>query len=147
MKSFKTYLEEARAKFAKEASNYGIKEYLKLRTAIDSFFIAYDQAVEEALIVGNTMKDIDGNNIESGQWLLCKDKTFLNKHNVHYVFFNGKFLQYDTIQFCQRFERCDCTEDLFQLRVREPKIISKPDWITTERLNTNLKRHDYNVRL
>ena len=46
--TFKEYLFNARIEFSKVAIQYNIRDYLKLRTAIDSFIIAYDQAVESA---------------------------------------------------------------------------------------------------
>jgi hypothetical protein len=47
--TFEDYLIEARRNFAKVASEYTVDEHLKLRTAIDTFMIAYDQSVSKAL--------------------------------------------------------------------------------------------------
>ena len=56
--TFEDYLKQARKDFAEVASEYTVTEHLKLRTAIDSLLIAYDQAVNQALtipvVVGST---------------------------------------------------------------------------------------------
>jgi hypothetical protein len=49
--TFEDYLKQARQDFAKVASEYTVTEHLKLRTAIDSLLIAYDQAVSQALTI------------------------------------------------------------------------------------------------
>ena len=49
--TFEDYLKQARKDFAKVASEYTVTEHLKLRTAIDSLLIAYDQAVNKALTI------------------------------------------------------------------------------------------------
>jgi hypothetical protein len=41
---FKDYLKNARIDFCKKAHKYYVEDYLDLRTSIDSFLIAYDQA-------------------------------------------------------------------------------------------------------
>lgn len=46
-KDFKDYLKNARIDFCNEASKYAVKENLTLRTEIDSFLIAYDQACDK----------------------------------------------------------------------------------------------------
>jgi hypothetical protein len=51
--TFEEYLNQERRDFAKVASRYTVDEHLKLRTAIDSLLIAYDQAVEKALNAPN----------------------------------------------------------------------------------------------
>jgi len=48
--TFEEYLKQARWDFAIVAEKYLVKEHLELRTAIDSFLIAYDQAVDKALL-------------------------------------------------------------------------------------------------
>jgi hypothetical protein len=48
--TFEEYLKEARIDFAKVASKYPVNNHLELRTAIDALLIAYDQAVDKALI-------------------------------------------------------------------------------------------------
>jgi len=40
------YLKQARKDFTKVAAQYSVKDHLVLRTAIDSFLIAYDQAMD-----------------------------------------------------------------------------------------------------
>ena len=45
---FKEYLKEARQKFCKEVNKISVGGNLVLRTEIDSFLIAYDQAVAKA---------------------------------------------------------------------------------------------------
>jgi hypothetical protein len=46
--TFEEFLAQARHEFQQFTSlNYSVDEHLKLRTAVDSFFIAYDQAVNE----------------------------------------------------------------------------------------------------
>ena len=44
MTEFKKYLKEAREEFGKEVSKYNVSDNLQLRTACDSFLIAFDQA-------------------------------------------------------------------------------------------------------
>jgi len=44
---FEDYLKQERKCFSKVASEYTVTEHLKLRTAIDSLLIAYDQAVNQ----------------------------------------------------------------------------------------------------
>jgi hypothetical protein len=56
--TFEDYLKQARQDFAKVASQYTVTEHLKLRTAIDSLLIAYDQAVSQALNLHNVSKRI-----------------------------------------------------------------------------------------
>lgn len=46
---FKKYLKEARQEFGKEVSKYNVSDNLQLRTACDSFLIAFDQATEKAI--------------------------------------------------------------------------------------------------
>jgi len=53
IEAFSEYLERARWDFAKVADKYSIEKHLELRTAIDSFLIAYDQAVYKALNLAN----------------------------------------------------------------------------------------------
>jgi hypothetical protein len=48
--TFEDYLKEARRDFAIVASKYPASDHLELRMAIDSLLIAYDQAVDKALI-------------------------------------------------------------------------------------------------
>lgn len=48
MKEFSKYLKEARQEFCKEVNKYNVSDNLKLRTACDSFLIAFDQATEKA---------------------------------------------------------------------------------------------------
>ncbi|AKG94232.1 hypothetical protein AVT43_gp58 [Polaribacter phage P12002L] len=45
---FKEYLKEARQRFCNETQKYNVKDNLRLRTEVDSFLIAYDQAVSKA---------------------------------------------------------------------------------------------------
>lgn len=47
MKEFEKYLKEARKEFCKEVNKYS--DNLQLRTACDSFLIAFDQATEKAI--------------------------------------------------------------------------------------------------
>lgn len=47
---FKDYLKQARLDFIKVVQTYTVTEHLKLRTAIDSFLIAYDQATDSVII-------------------------------------------------------------------------------------------------
>lgn len=63
---FKEYLKEARQRFCNETQKYNVRDNLKLRTEVDSFLIAYDQAVSKAL----TLTDVG---------CMCCDKTI--KHN------------------------------------------------------------------
>jgi hypothetical protein len=49
--TFEDYLKQARKDFAEVAIQYTVTEHLKLRTAIDSLLIAYDQAVNQALTI------------------------------------------------------------------------------------------------
>jgi hypothetical protein len=49
MKEFSKYLKEARQEFCKEVNKYNVSDNLKLRTACDSFLIAFDQATEKAI--------------------------------------------------------------------------------------------------
>ena len=49
MTEFKKYLKEAREEFGKEVSKYNVSDNLQLRTACDSFLIAFDQATEKAI--------------------------------------------------------------------------------------------------
>jgi hypothetical protein len=45
---FKEYLKEARQRFCNETQKYSVADNLRLRTEVDSFLIAYDQAVAKA---------------------------------------------------------------------------------------------------
>jgi len=47
--TFEEYLKQAKRDFAIVAEKYSVAEHLELKTAIDSFLIAYDQAVFKAL--------------------------------------------------------------------------------------------------
>ena len=49
MTEFNKYLKEAREEFCKEVSKYNVSDNLQLRTACDSFLIAFDQATEKAI--------------------------------------------------------------------------------------------------
>ena len=49
MTEFEKYLKEARQEFCKEVNKYNVSDNLKLRTACDSFLIAFDQATEKAI--------------------------------------------------------------------------------------------------
>jgi len=49
MTEFNKYLKEARQEFCKEVSKYNVSDNLELRTACDSFLIAFDQASEKAI--------------------------------------------------------------------------------------------------
>ena len=49
MKEFEKYLKEARQEFCKEVNKYNVSDNLQLRTACDSFLIAFDQATEKAI--------------------------------------------------------------------------------------------------
>ena len=51
MTEFNKYLKEAREEFCKEVSKYNVSDNLQLRTACDSFLIAFDQATEKLLII------------------------------------------------------------------------------------------------
>lgn len=53
---FKEYLKEARQEFCKEVNKHNVSDNLELRTKCDSFLIAFDQAVEQAL----TLTDVVG---------------------------------------------------------------------------------------
>jgi len=53
--TFEEYLKQARWKFAKVAEKYSVEEHLELRTAIDSLLIAYDQASDKALHIGDVI--------------------------------------------------------------------------------------------
>jgi hypothetical protein len=55
---FKEYLKQARIDFDKALANYPIEHHLKLRTEIDTFLIAYDQAVDKALAYGRLVDKI-----------------------------------------------------------------------------------------
>ena len=44
MTEFEKYLKEARQEFRKELNKYNVSDNLQLRTACDSFMIAFDQA-------------------------------------------------------------------------------------------------------
>ena len=67
MTEFNKYLKEARQEFCKEVSKYNVSDNLELRTACDSFLIAFDQASEKAINYTRCcteLKDIEENNIE-----------------------------------------------------------------------------------
>ena len=49
MTEFNKYLKEARQEFCKEVNKYTVSDNLQLRTACDSFLIAFDQATEQAI--------------------------------------------------------------------------------------------------
>jgi len=49
MTDFDKYLKEARQEFCKEVNKYNVSDNLQLRTACDSFLIAFDQATEKAI--------------------------------------------------------------------------------------------------
>ena len=49
MKEFNKYLKEARQEFCQEVNKYNVSDNLQLRTACDSFLIAFDQAYEKAI--------------------------------------------------------------------------------------------------
>ena len=49
MTEFNKYLKEARQEFCKEVNKYSVSDNLQLRTACDSFLIAFDQATEKAI--------------------------------------------------------------------------------------------------
>ena len=49
MTDFDKYLKEARQEFCKEVNKYNVSGNLQLRTACDSFLIAFDQATEKAI--------------------------------------------------------------------------------------------------
>ena len=49
MIEFNKYLKEARQEFCKEVNKYTVSDNLQLRTACDSFLIAFDQATEQAI--------------------------------------------------------------------------------------------------
>lgn len=49
MTEFNKYLKEARQEFCKEVKKYTVSDNLQLRTACDSFLIAFDQATEKAI--------------------------------------------------------------------------------------------------
>ena len=49
--TFEEYLKQARQEFVKVANGYTVSQHLKLRTAIDSLLIAYDQATDQALTI------------------------------------------------------------------------------------------------
>lgn len=66
--TFEEYLKRARWEFATIAEKYSVDEHLELRTAIDSFLIAYDQAVDKALSAPNTKglkKKMKGSSFEN----------------------------------------------------------------------------------
>ena len=48
MTEFSKYLKEARQEFCKEVNKYNVSDNLQLRTACDSFLIAFDQATEKS---------------------------------------------------------------------------------------------------
>mgnify|MGYP000651361212 CR=1 FL=1 len=79
--TFEDYLKQARQDFAKVASEYTVTEHLKLRTAIDSLLIAYDQAVNQALTIPVVVKSLPnkycpkcGEPIAKPHKFWCKDK-------------------------------------------------------------------------
>lgn len=47
--TFEDYLKEARQRFCNITQKYSVKDNLELRTEIDSFLIAFDQATSKAL--------------------------------------------------------------------------------------------------
>jgi|TARA_R110000751_G_scaffold76275_8_gene153751 hypothetical protein len=49
MTEFNKYLKEARQEFCKEVNKHTVSDNLQLRTACDSFLIAFDQATEQAI--------------------------------------------------------------------------------------------------
>ena len=61
---FKEYLKEARQKFCKEVNKHSVGENLVLRTEIDSFLIAYDQAVAKAFSLSGVVSSADKNTID-----------------------------------------------------------------------------------
>ena len=52
---FKEYMKEARQKFCKEINKHSVGDNLVLRTEMDSFLIAYDQAVAKAFSLKDVM--------------------------------------------------------------------------------------------
>lgn len=72
--TFEEYLKQARWDFAIVAEKYLVKEHLELRTAIDSFLIAYDQAVSKALRTPDAAGQSKGvvcDNCEEGKPVYC----------------------------------------------------------------------------
>lgn len=49
MTEFEKYLKEARQRFCKEVNKYDVSDNLQLRTELDSFLIAFDQATGKAI--------------------------------------------------------------------------------------------------
>jgi len=68
MTEFNKYLKEAREEFCKEVSKYNVSDNLQLRTACDSFLIAFDQATEKAINYTHCCKS------DSEQFFCCKNQ-------------------------------------------------------------------------
>jgi hypothetical protein len=75
---FKEYLKEAREKFCYETQKYNVENNLQLRTEVDSFLIAYDQAVAKAFSLSGVMPTF----VLFAEWLQYNGKWSLPEQQV-----------------------------------------------------------------
>ena len=86
MTEFNKYLKEARQEFCKEVNKYTVSDNLQLRTACDSFLIAFDQATEQAINYTHSCTELrDKETPKIEDWLKDNFKR-LDRHsftNIH----------------------------------------------------------------
>ena len=102
---FKEYLKEARQRFCKETQKYNVRDYLKLRTEVDSFLLAYDQAVSKAFslqgVVASVLcisDELDCLNLTKG-----KKYTLIESDNIFFKVIND--LGNEQLYYNYRFKR------------------------------------------
>ena len=82
MTEFSKYLKEARQEFCKEVNKYNVSDNLQLRTACDSFLIAFDQATEKAINYTYCCKSDSEQLVLFADWLQYNGKWSTTKQQV-----------------------------------------------------------------
>ena len=101
MTEFNKYLKEARQEFCKEVNKYNVSDNLQLRTACDSFLIAFDQATEKAINYTRCSAPLKGKEtmtfedwVESEGYTKKWDGYFKNGIKSTYWIVKGKYIIY-----------------------------------------------------
>ena len=76
--TFKEYLKEARQRFCNITQKYSVEDNLELRTEVDSFLIAFDQAVDKAINFTDSSLELPTDEREK----LIDDAYWLNLQNL-----------------------------------------------------------------
>jgi hypothetical protein len=76
---------------------------------------------------------------QNAYWMMCNCDCTVNKNAPCFVFWNELNYCYSAIIFCKENDRLDSVTELFRLKNRQPFVCEKPQWITKERIDKQLK--------